>query len=92
MSNGAGWTGKGVTLPEGTLLRLRYGGAMHTGQIVGGKWHVAGCVCATPSGAANATAARGKARYNGWLYWQVLRPGDREWIDLSSLRWPGQLG
>ena len=36
------WTGKGVTLPAGTRLRMTYNGEIHTGLIESGSWVVNG--------------------------------------------------
>ncbi len=83
------WRDGDVILPHQTDLRMSYGRASHQGQIVDGKWVVAGKVFDTPSGAASGVARtkKGKAtRLDGWNYWEVKRPGDREWKALSTLR------
>src|SRR5262245_28531544 len=34
------WSWKGVTLPNGTKLRMSYNGQIHTGEVAQGAWHV----------------------------------------------------
>jgi hypothetical protein len=89
--NEGSWSGKGVTLEAGTLLRIGYGGKISNGEIDDGTWLVEGQRYGTPSAAAIGVArtkAGRKTNLNGWRLWQVKRPGDENWIPLQSLR-PG---
>jgi len=83
------WSWKGVSLPNGTQLRMSYNGQTHTGEIVRGGWHVAGAVYRTPSSAAGGVARSKKGTpvsLDGWAYWEVKRPESSRWIKLNSLR------
>jgi hypothetical protein len=86
-----GWFSQGVFLPNGTKIRMGYGdNPTLNGKIEGGRWVVGGRKFESPSTAATALVSRGrgrsKARVNGWLYWQVLKPGESDWALLDSLR------
>jgi hypothetical protein len=86
-----GWFSQGVFLPNGTKVRMGYGDDMSlSGTIVSGKWVIRHRKFDSPSTAATAFVARGrgraKARVNGWLYWQVLKPNESDWALLDSLR------
>ena len=79
------WSGKGVTLPHGTELKMPYRGQDHLGVIDCGDWIVKGERCNSPSRAAGIVA--GGTSLNGWQYWFVKRPEiDKHWILLSTLR------
>lgn len=84
-----GWTGKGVTLPAGTQLRMEYRGRRYFGVIENAEWVVDGERYKSPSAAAGGTA-RTKAGTNpsldGWKYWWVKRPTDHDWVPLLNLR------
>lgn len=83
------WSGKDIALPEGTRLRMTYGGIEHNGTVVGGKWEIEGQRYNTPSQAASAVARTkrgGKTRLNGWKLWHVKRPSDTGWVSLDRLR------
>ena len=90
-SNRGAWSWKGVTLPSGTQLRMSYNGRIQTGEVAHGAWHVAGAFYRTPSAAA-AGVARSKdgnpVSLNGWLYWDVKRPADDDWIPIKKLEPP----
>ncbi len=86
-----GWFAQGVFLPNGTKIRMGYGdNPTMNGTIEGGRWSVGGRKFDSPSTAATALVAKGrgrsKARVNGWLYWQVLKPNESAWALLDSLR------
>ncbi len=85
-----GWTGKGVTLPLGTQLRMEYRGKLHYGEIEeDGSWLVEGQRFKSPSAAAGGVArtkAGTKPSLDGWKYWYVKRPDDQNWVPLSTLR------
>jgi len=87
------WRGKGVKLPEGTELLLEYQEVKARGIIHNGEWHIEGFEDSfrTPSRAAITIVTKERAEedeisLNGWIYWQVKRPGDLEWKSLNSLR------
>jgi hypothetical protein len=91
MKRGRAWQSEGVSLAEGTQLRMTYGRPKrtYTGTIVNGEWHVEGQVFDSPSGAASGVAITGKGnktRLNGWDLWEVQHPGEMRWIRLSVLR------
>src|SRR4051812_28263485 len=73
----AGWTWKGVFLPNGTELRAEYKGTAYTAKIVDGSWMQAGQTFGSPSAAAHAITQSG---INGWWFWSVKRPGDPAWM------------
>jgi hypothetical protein len=86
---GRAWSGEGVTLAHGTRLRMHYNGRQHAGEIVDGKWLVEGKTFDSPSGAASGIAVtkRGKTtRLDGWIYWEILAPGDTAWTPIKALR------
>lgn len=83
------WTGKGVTLPAATKLRLEYRGHQHFGVIKDASWFVDGEYYKSPSAAAGGCARTKKGTrpsLDGWNYWQVKRPGDERWLSLKALR------
>lgn len=77
------WSGKGITLPGGSRLRMSYNGKVLTGAIEGGAWVVQGARHASPSAAASAPTG---VSLNGWLYWEVQFPGSSKWEPISDLR------
>ncbi len=88
LANGA-WTGKGVTLPAETQLRMEYRGQQHFGVIEDASWVVDGKKYNSPSAAAGGTArtkAGTRPSLDGWKYWLVKRPGDEGWVSLGALR------
>ena len=83
------WSGEGVTLPHGTRLRMRYNRRQHEGQVIDGKWVIDGKSFDTPSGAASGVAiTKGgkRTRLDGWIYWEVMFPGDTNWTPIRGLR------
>jgi hypothetical protein len=89
VASGREWSGKGVTLPHSTALKMDYNGAVYYGVIEDGFWVVEGIRCKSPSDAAGAVArTRGgrSTNLNGWIYWQVKRPTDSKWIMIDALR------
>lgn len=89
VEGGRPWTGKGVTLPSGTRLRMDYNGRAIAGVIGDGVWLVEGREFSSPSSAASElcrTKAGKKTSIDGWKYWQAQRPGDDRWVDIGSLR------
>ena len=88
-SDGGGWVGDGVRLPNGTLLRMSYSRRTHEGVIDRNAWLVEGRIFKSPSDAASGVARtrQGKrTRLNGWAYWEVVLPGTKEWLRLAELR------
>ena len=88
-SKGRPWSGKGVSLPHGTLLQMQYNGSSHSGMIDNGEWSIEGSRFKSPSAAAGGVArtrSGGSPSLDGWLYWQVKRPGDKQWHFIKSLR------
>lgn len=83
------WTGKGVTLPHGTELRMDYNGRLHTGRIHNGAWLVEGKQFNSPSAAAGGIALTKDGRHpslDGWIYWHVRQPDAKDWVLLKTLR------
>ena len=88
-ADGRPWSGKGVTLPHGSEIRMEYNGTGHAGQIEDGEWAVEGKSFNSPSAAAGGVArtrAGSSPSLDGWVYWQVKRPGDHGWIPINALR------
>ena len=87
--SGRAWSGKGITLPHGTKLRMEYNGREILGEIGQGYWLVEGGRYSSPSDAAGSTARTKSGdltNLNGWNYWEVKRPQDPSWIRLNRLR------
>lgn len=83
------WASHGVSLPNGTQLRITYNGQTDYGEIRDGAWWIYNTRYDSPSGAAGAVARSrrgGFAKVDGWRYWQVRRPGDGRWVPLGELR------
>lgn len=83
------WSWKGVSLPNGTKLRMSYNGQTHTGEIMQGAWHVGGAIYRTPSAAAGGVARSKKGApvsLDGWGYWEVKTPDSDRWIQIDKLR------
>ena len=88
-SGGRPWSGKGVTLPHGTKLRMEYNGRQHNGIIEDGIWLVEDKRYSTPSAAASGVAVTkdGKrTNLDGWIYWHAKRPSDANWSAIRGLR------
>jgi len=84
-----GWSWKGVTLPNGTKLRMSYNGQTHGGEIVQGAWHVGGAIYRTPSAAAGGVARSKKGApvsLDGWGYWEIKKPDSDRWVPIDRLR------
>jgi hypothetical protein len=83
------WSDEDVTLPHGTLLRMNYSGRRYEGKIIDGKWIISGQSFDSPSGAASGIAVTRKGtktKLDGWMYWHVKRPDDKEWVAINQLR------
>jgi hypothetical protein len=86
---GGEWSGKGVSLPAGTQLRMTYNGQTEYAEIRSGAWWIGNKRFFSPSGAASAVARTKQGsvtKLTGWRYWEVKRPGDHEWMPISRLR------
>ncbi|GGZ44238.1 hypothetical protein [Asticcacaulis endophyticus] len=86
---GKPWSGKGVTLPHQTELRMEYNGTVYEGRITNGIWVVEGKDFNSPSAAASGIAVTKKGKttnLDGWIYWRVKRPGDTAWTAIADLR------
>ncbi len=84
-----GWSWKGVSLPNGTKLRMSYNGQSHSGEVMQGAWHVGGAIYRTPSAAAGGVARSKKGApvsLDGWGYWEVKKPDSDRWISIQKLR------
>ena len=87
--NGRPWSGKGVTLPHGTKLRMEYNGCEYSGVIEDGGWSVDGKRFLSPSAAASGVAVTRDGKHtnlDGWIYWYIRRPSDEDWIAMRQLR------
>jgi hypothetical protein len=83
------WSWKGVTLPNGTKLRMSYNGQTHSGEIVQGAWYVGGAIYRTPSAAAGSVARSKKGSpvsLDGWEYWEIKKPDSDRWTPIDKLR------
>lgn len=88
-ASGRPWSGKGVTLDHGTDVRMEYNGRQHTGRIDDGEWLVEGQRYGSPSAAAGGVARTKvgtRPSLDGWIYWEVRRPGSNRWVGLKDLR------
>jgi len=88
-TNNRPWSGKGVTLPHGTELRMEHSGRRHYAEIENGQWLAEGKYYKSPSAAAIGVARTRDGRsisLNGWNYWYAKRPGDEGWVSIQKLR------
>ena len=86
---GRAWSGKGVSLPHGTELKMEYRGTEHRAAISDGTWECGGGRHGGPSPAAAAVAVTrdgSKTNLNGWIYWSAKLPGTSSWIPISTMR------
>ncbi|WP_374469918.1 hypothetical protein [Phenylobacterium sp.] len=82
------WQSKGVVLPQGTQLRMRYNGRAFTGTIDHGQFLVEGQRYGSPSAAARAvgiTRSGKRTNLNGWTCWEARLPGSSTWRLLDEL-------
>lgn len=80
---------KGVSLPNGSLLRATFKGKTYFAEIIEGRWfdRESGARRTSPSQAAKAITG---CATNGWLFWEVQRPSDSGWSRLHTLRSSGR--
>lgn len=76
---------KGVSLPNGSLLRATFKGKTYFAEIIDGRWfdRESGARRTSPSQAAKVITG---CATNGWLFWEVQRPVDSGWTRLDALR------
>lgn len=89
VNEGRKWFGKGVWLPHGTKLMMKYNGVQHSAQIHDGRWVADGASYDGPSAAAHGVAKTregSRTNLNGWIYWHAKLPGSDEWVPINSLR------
>ncbi len=87
---GRPWSGKGVTLPHGTELRMEYNGRQYTGLIDNGIWLIEGKRFSSPSGGGVRRCSI-EGRRAGQPKRLVLLGGtatrrDKRWTAISLLR------
>ena len=83
------WTKKGVTLPEGTELQVKYAEVEARGRVIGGKLNFDGEGFSTPSRAVMTVIGhvRGDTvNVNGWNHVHAKPPGEESWTSLAQLR------
>jgi hypothetical protein len=83
------WSWKGVQLPHGTDLRMEYAGQIVHGRVEQGRWVVEGKHYKSPSDAAGSsvkTKDGSTTNLNGWMYWEIKRPGESNWRRLQSMK------
>jgi hypothetical protein len=90
-SVGRPWRSHGVELPHGTEARMSYlrGAQQFSGHFLDGYLVVEGRKFSTPSEAISALAKTGsgnRTQLNGWNYWEVKLPDQKEWISIKALR------
>ncbi|MYB39952.1 DUF4357 domain-containing protein [Candidatus Saccharibacteria bacterium] len=81
--SGLAWSKDGVNLPHGTQIRMLYKKKMYEGSIQNGNWIVGSDIIKSPSAAAGVITG---TSVNGWICWEVKRPGDTNFISLYKLR------
>ena len=89
LANEDSWTKKGVTLPEGTELHVKYAEVEAHGRIIEGKLNFDGKGFSRPSPAVMTVIehVRGdRVHVNGWMYVYAKRPGEESWTSLAQLR------
>jgi len=83
-ASAAVWVSKGVQFPEGTNFRCTYKGTPHMAKVVGGRLLVDGKSPATSLSAAARLITNNAV--DGWAFWEVLRPDERDWKKAQVLR------
>jgi hypothetical protein len=88
--DGAGWSGKGITLRHGTELQMTYQGVTHTAVIDNGRWRIGDDLFKSPSDAASGVSklVTGERKsLNGWIYWIAKDPsGSGLYKKISDIR------
>lgn len=77
------WFSRGVEFPAGTKFR-----GVAKGQTIGGVVKDGALVIGGKKQKNLSDAASRLLDYpiNGWVFWQVLLPGEREWVQAKKLR------
>lgn len=91
----ASWNWKGVTLPEGTELRVKYSEVLAGGHVAKGLLTFDGEDFKTPSQAVMAVVARRRGTstsINGWKHLHVRLPEESRFKPLSQVREKSNLG
>ena len=88
---GIPWREDGIEIPSGSRARMKYnyGRQVYEGYFFDGKLVVNGEEFDTLSDAASSlavTKAGKKTQLNGWLYWEALLPGEKQWKHLKDMR------
>jgi hypothetical protein len=81
---GMGWVSKGVTFPDGTEFRANYKGVLYSARVERGRLIAEGDKRA--SSLSNAARLITNNSVDGWVFWEVKRPGDTSWRKASLLR------
>jgi hypothetical protein len=84
--NGKAWVAKGVSFPDGTLLRAPYKGQLYHAHIKNGRLMVNDG--AASSSLSHAARLITNTSVDGWTFWEVKRPTDIEWKKAGDLRAP----
>ena len=84
---GRSWYREKVDIPHGSKARMKYdyGRQVYEGRFLDGKIVVGDQRFASLSAAASALAVTkygSKTRLNGWVYWEVQKPGSSKWEKL----------
>ena len=82
--NGMAWVSKGVTFPDGTEFRANYKGAVHAAKIERGRLIADGGKRSTSLSHAARLVTNNSV--DGWVFWEVKRPGDTSWRKAQTLR------
>jgi hypothetical protein len=86
---GVPWTRKGILLPGGTELQVRYAEVKADGRVTGGKLVLNGKEFDAPSKAVIEVVAQHRGSpvsINGWKHLYARQPGHRSWMSLDHLR------
>lgn len=89
LRTGKAWTKDDVVLPEGTKLKGQYSGQTVVGEVIDGRWLIAGKSYDSPSMALihNVRTRDGRrTNINGWNHWLVQRPQDTVFKSIKVLR------
>ena len=82
--NDMAWVSKGVTFPDGTQFRANYKGAVHAARIERGRLIADGGKRSTSLSHAARLITNNSV--DGWVFWEVKRPGDTSWRKAQTLR------
>jgi hypothetical protein len=70
--------------PEGTQFRGTYKGKTYRAEIKNGAW--VGCDGIKRTSPSAAACAISDTSVNGWKFWLVKRPGDKDWQRMDAVR------